>query len=216
VRPPPIAPSGAPIAAAQPAVTLSAETLTPEQVQGLVAQAEMLDQLDYFQVLRLSQTASPADVKKAFYRESRTFHPDRFFHLPPSSAKQAINSIYKRITEAYSVLREDVKRAKYLADITGPERVSKLRYTEATETELKAEAKKAQDEVYGTNPKARQFYKTALADLAKGALQAAERNLKSALTFEPSNSNFKEKLAEVQNRIEAERRGGEKDAFRIK
>jgi hypothetical protein len=34
--------------------------------------AAALDQLDYFAVLKLPQTATPAEIKAAYYRESRT------------------------------------------------------------------------------------------------------------------------------------------------
>ncbi len=191
------------------------EALSPQQAQAISQLLKAMDGMDYFQVLQLTQAATPGDIKKAFYRESRVFHPDRFFHLPEGPARVDLGHISKRITEAYYVLRDDQKRVKYLADVQGPERARRLRYTEATEAELKAEAKKQTDEVFGTNPKARNFYKSALQDIEKGNWVVAERNLKSAITFEPSNATFKEKLAEVQKRAE-EARKGSGDSYKIK
>lgn len=169
--------------------------------------AQQLNTLDYFQTLGLAQTASPGDIKKAFYRESRTYHPDRFFHLAESQEKSDIGSVYRRVTEAYYVLRDDAKRKKYLSDLAGADRNAKLRYTDATESELKAEARKTVEEEFGTNPKARPFFKTALAELEKGNLPAAQTALKMGLTYEPGNARFKEKLVEVQKKIEDARRG---------
>jgi hypothetical protein len=85
-----------------------------------------------------------------------------------------------------------------VADLAGPERASKLRFTEASEAETKAASRREQEEQIGSTPKGRQFYQTAVNDLEAGRLPSAERNLKMALTFEPSNARYKEKLLEVQ------------------
>jgi DnaJ-domain-containing protein 1 len=174
-----------------------------------------LDSADYFEVLGVGTAASTAEIKRAFHQMSRLYHPDRFFQETDAELKRHVGTLYKRMTEAYYVLKDDVRRQKYAVDIGGAERAKKLRYTEATEAELKAEVQKKSEEVYGSNPKARQFYKTALADIEKENWQNAERNLKSALTFEMSNANFKGKLLEVQAKLEAIRKASS-DGFKIK
>ena len=183
------------------------EEINAQQAEVLRKMASELGTIDYFQSLGLVQTATPGDIKKAFYKESRTYHPDRFFHLPDSQVKTDIGSIYKRITEAYYVLRDDTKRKKYVADMASADRGKKLRYTEATESELKAETRKTVEEEYGTHPKARPFFKTALAEIEKGNMPAAVSALKMGLTYEPGNTRFKEKLVELQAKIEEARRG---------
>src|SRR5205085_5031288 len=97
------------------------------------ALAQILDELDYFQILKVGQNASPSEIKAAYYRESRAYHPDRFFQMDASEFKDAVGRIYKRINEAYVCLRDDVKRTKYLGDVIGPERQKKLRFVEASE-----------------------------------------------------------------------------------
>ena len=190
--------------------------ISPQQERALKALADSLDGLDYFQVLQIPVEANPGDIKKAFYRWSRCYHPDRFFHLQAGEAREHITAIYKRITEAYYFLRDDVKRRKYVADVQSPERAQKLRFTEASEVETKAEQKKAVEEQYGNTPKGREFFKLALADIEKANWQSAERNLKSALMYESGNAKFKEKLEEVkQKAFEAARAAGS-TGFRIK
>jgi DnaJ-class molecular chaperone len=195
--------------------TGAVEQVTDAQALGLASIARDLDALDYFQVLQVPQTALSADIKRAFYRESRVYHPDRFFHLEAEVPKEHIGRIYRRITEAYYVLRDDAKRRKYLADLASPERTSKLRYTEASEAELKSEAKKAQEDEFGTNPKARPFFKSALNDMVNQNWAAAERNLKLGLTYEPGNQKFKERLGEVQKKLDEHRRTSG-DSFKIR
>ena len=157
------------------------------------ALAQVLDELDYFQVLKVGQGANPNDIKSAYYRESRGYHPDRFYQLPNLDLKESIGRIYKRINEAYVCLRDDVKRAKYLADISGPDRQKKLRFVEASEQEMK----KDKEQEIGATPQGRKFYMAGLQDMAGQRFAAAERNFKMALTYEPNNANYKAKRDEA-------------------
>lgn len=214
--PPPVAPPPPVAVRSNPISSTGAiESLTPQQAAELRALAAGLHELDYFGVLCIQQNATPGEIKKAFYRESRTYHPDRFFHLPESQEKSDLGALYRRITESYYVLRDDAKRKKYLADLAGAERSTKLRYTEATEAELKAEARKTVEEEFGNNPKSRPFFKSALADIEKQNWVSAERNLKMGLTYDRDNARFKEQLTLVQAKIEEHRRSNS-EAFKIK
>lgn len=167
----------------------------------MAALLDAFHEVDYFQVLRLGYDASPGDIKKAFYRESRIYHPDRFFHLSDQQVKGDIGHVYKRITEAYYFLRDDDKRKKYLGDIASADRKAKLRFTEASEAETREQKKKEQEEQIGMHPKGRQFYATGVSELERSNFGAAERALKMALTYEPSNAKYKEKLLEVQSKM---------------
>lgn len=216
----PVTSVGVPIArptAARPALRAAApaaakaghelpEGLDMAQLQDLSERASSLNRLDYFELLRLPHTASPAEIKQAFYRESRTFHPDRFFQVSNPTLKAHVHELYKRLAEGYGVLRDDRRRHQYLSDIQGPDRARKLRFTEASEAENKAAVKRQSEEQIGTTPRGRQFFLSAQADETAGRLPSAERNLKMALTFEPQNERYKERLRAVQDAIEAERR----------
>ena len=158
----------------------------------------VLDQLDYFEVMGLESTASPADIKRAFHHQSRTYHPDRFFQSPDAALRERVHAVYKRVTEAYFVLRDDARRKKYLADISGPDRLQKLRFDELAEAETKAAVKKEVAEQIGTHPKGRQFFQVGAADLEAGRLASAERNIKLALTYEPTNPLYLQKLEEAR------------------
>lgn len=158
------------------------------------AVASILDTLDYFQVLKIGPQADAAEVRAAFHRESRRFHPDRVYHLQDAALKANVHRIYKRVTEAYATLRDDERRRKYAADVSGPDRARKLRYTEESE----AERKRAREEEIGTTPNGRRFYLAGVAALEAGAIADALRNLKAALVYEPQNPRYREKAAEAQ------------------
>jgi curved DNA-binding protein CbpA len=176
--------------------------------------AASLDQLDYFGVLKVPQGAGLAEIKAAYYRESRTYHPDRFAAYPDPVVRDLVGKIYRRVNEAYTVLRDDRKRAKYVQDIGGPERARKLRFTEADEAQVKEAQKKKIEEQLGQTPNGRKFYAAALVEIEAQRWEPAQRALKSALMYEPGNAKFKEQLALVEKEIEKGRTKG--DQFRIK
>src|SRR5512133_3900120 len=175
--------------------------------------AAALDQLDYFGVLKLPQGAGHAEIKAAYYRESRAYHPDRFAAYPDAEFRELVGRIYRRVNEAYTVLRDDKRRAKYLQDIGGPDRARKLRFTEADEAEVKEEEKKKIEEQFGQTPNGRKLYATALLEIQAQRWDAAQRALKSALMYEPANAKFKEQLAAVERELEKTRPKGD---YRIK
>jgi curved DNA-binding protein CbpA len=56
-----------------------------EFIMEVEQRAAALDALDYFEVLRIPPTAGAAEVKAAYHRESRAYHPDRYAALPSPS-----------------------------------------------------------------------------------------------------------------------------------
>ena len=211
---------------AKPSVVLPISSAPGPRAAGPVdaaAQGAQLDALlaametqDYFQILKVEKSANPMEIKRAFYRGSRDYHPDRYYQLADPWLKEKIIRVYKRMTEAYYVLRDDAKRDRYIADIEGPDRAKRLRFTEVAETETKIAAKKQAEEQIGTTPKGRQFYTAGLAEMEAQRWSAAERSLKMAVTYEPSNARYKEKLAEVQRKTYEEMKQKGETTFKIK
>ncbi len=187
--------------------------MDPQFITEVQTLSAVLDQLDYFGVLKVPQTASPPEIKAAYYRESRAFHPDRFAALPDPMLRELIAHIYRRINEAWTVLRDDKKRLKYLADVTGPDRAKKLRFTEADEVQVKEEQKRKVEEQFGQTPNGRKFFHAAMIEVNAKRWDKAESALKSALMYEPANAKFKEQLAAVQSELEKTRPKGD---YRIK
>ena len=62
---------------------------------------------DYYQTLGISKYASEAEVKKAFRRLAHQFHPDK--NPDNKSAEES----FKKINEAYEVLKDPKKKAAY-------------------------------------------------------------------------------------------------------
>lgn len=156
------------------------------------ALGSIIDELSYYQLLKLEVGANVGQVKRAYHAASRSFHPDANRHLPPELF-QAVERIAKRVAEAYSVLRDPQRRSAYDRRIQGGQGM-RMQLNEA-----RAEAdRRSAEERLGQTPQGRQYYSLALADLARGNHVAAVRNIQTALTFEPGNAGFKQKLEETR------------------
>ncbi|MFZ4598592.1 MAG: DnaJ C-terminal domain-containing protein [Terrimicrobiaceae bacterium] len=68
---------------------------------------------DYYQTLEVPKTAAPEEIKKAFRKLARKFHPDT------AKDKKVAEEKFKEINEAYEVLGDPEKRKKY--DEFGPD-----------------------------------------------------------------------------------------------
>ena len=62
---------------------------------------------DYYEVLGIDRSASEAELKRAFKKLARTYHPD----VNPGDARA--EERFKEISEAYAVLSDPEKRRKY-------------------------------------------------------------------------------------------------------
>ncbi len=153
--------------------------------------AEAIDDLDYYQILKVSPTANASEIKQAYYNETRIFHPDNFVNITDPEIKQAIMKISKLITEAYIVLRDFDKRKRYDAQLLMQGGDRKIRYVED-------EAVQEQKEDI-VSPQAKKLYLQAISELKQNKLQDALKNLKLALAFEPNSKTIKGKIEEIQS-----------------
>jgi DnaJ-class molecular chaperone len=139
--------------------------------------------------------AGAGEVKRAYHNSSRTFHPDANRHLD-GELRSASNVIAKRITEAYAVLRDPRRRQAYDRNLDSGAAPRMQLASAAAEADRRSAQERG-----GRTPQGRQFFKLAEADIARGNWAAAARNLQTALTFEPGNALFKERLAQAKQAL---------------
>src|SRR4030042_703922 len=66
-----------------------------------------MDYRDYYKVLGVEKKASQDDIKKAYRKLARKYHPDA------NPNNKAAEEKFKEIGEAYEVLQDPDKRSKY-------------------------------------------------------------------------------------------------------
>lgn len=161
---------------------------TPEQLEQIAKAAAMLDRMDYYQVLKLQVGASPKEIKLAFFRQSKTWHPDRFFRRVPEKTYRDVMNVYKRISEAYAILRDPQVKRVYDQRITGPNRAQHLRYDRVKEEQ--AERAKKDEDIARTDM-GRKYAKMAFQAMKGRNFAGAEINFKLAIAAEPDNAPLK-------------------------
>ena len=166
--------------------------LAPAELRAL---AKVLDELDYYELLEAQRGVSGPALREAYHAASRRFHPDANRHLEPE-LRGAVERIAKRVTEAYSVLRDPRRRKLYDERLASGSAERRLQLVESAA----AASQRSREEREGRTPQGRRFFAQATADLARGDGAGAIRNLQMALTFEPGNPVFKEKLDSLRGR----------------
>ncbi len=67
----------------------------------------MAEKRDYYEVLGVSKTATPEEIKKAYRKMAIKYHPDK------NPGDKAAEEKFKEAAEAYDVLSDEKKRQKY-------------------------------------------------------------------------------------------------------
>lgn len=78
---------------------------TPTDGWGMKQEA-MADKRDYYEVLGLGRSASNDDIRRAYRKQARQYHPD-------VNREAGAEDRFKEINEAYEVLADDQRRAAY-------------------------------------------------------------------------------------------------------
>ncbi len=85
---------------------------------------------DYYAILEVSPSASPAEIKRSYRRLVRKYHPD--LH------KDALDLHIKRLNEAYNVVGDRTKRAAY--DAQRQEEARRAAYEAAAKEALRRQS----------------------------------------------------------------------------
>lgn len=72
---------------------------------------------DYFALLGVSRTADKRELKRAYFRLSKEFHPDRHYKQNLGTFGPLLNIIFENATLAFQELSDDEKRAAHVATL---------------------------------------------------------------------------------------------------
>ncbi len=71
---------------------------------------------DLFTILGVDRGAGSTEIKKAYYGLTKRFHPDRYYGKSLGSFRERIEYIFKRFTEAQTILCDPARRQAYFAE----------------------------------------------------------------------------------------------------
>ncbi len=163
--------------------------------------SDRLDELDYYDLLQVDESASADDVRRAFHGFAGKFHPDRFAGAPQEKAQRAL-TIYRRGAEAYRVLSDWELRQRYDRQrARGKLRFDPEDTTTPSTIPPSVPSSTASGPIQVRSHKARPFAQKAWEACKKMDWPTARLNFKLAIQHEPGNALLEIRLAEVERKI---------------
>lgn len=183
---------------------------------------DFLDRLrkaeSYYDLLGVDESASPEQLKSAYYDLARRYHPDRFRKSEPALVGR-IESAFARLTQAYDTLSDDGLRAGYNAKLQARRKAQQLASpkptTSAPATPTPAEPSAANVDSAPVEPglspaaRAENDFKEGFAALEQGQRSVAAGLFASAARLAPNEPRYRAYYGQVLAAQENTRRAAE-------
>ncbi len=178
------------------------------------------DAESYYEILDVPIKANLAEIKIAYFRLAKQFHPDRYHQEVNTEIQGRVQNAFTEITRAYETLKDDSAREvydfklrKYLESVKSlqPSYTTPMKVDESDKAreEFEKGFKYLMDNDYGEallflaraaqmapdNARYRAYYGKVLAD-DETQRHRAESELQMAVKLDPNNSTFRLMLAE--------------------
>jgi curved DNA-binding protein CbpA len=79
---------------------------------------EKLPFTNYYDILGVTKWSSSNEIKRAYYKKAREFHPDRHFYLTSYTLKDKLNKLFSHLTLAYKTLSDPKMQKEYDQDLS--------------------------------------------------------------------------------------------------
>ncbi len=78
----------------------------------------LLKDVDLFQLLGIDPTEDLKEIRRAYFRRSKEFHPDRYFNRRSGPYKEKLKQIFTTVSNAYRMLENTDRRQGYLLRVS--------------------------------------------------------------------------------------------------
>mgnify|MGYP002631301871 CR=1 FL=1 len=174
---------------------------------------DLLDELDYYQLLGLERDADPAEVEPAFRAQSRILHPDRLARLGDAQLTRQATAIYRTVNEAYRCLKEPESRVQYDQELAQ----GQIRISDSGRSDAKAAGEASADpEKAARTEKGGKYWRLALQQWRDEDYQGCVMNIQFALNFEGDNEVFTEWLDKAQKAATDKAKTKEKNPYKLR
>jgi curved DNA-binding protein CbpA len=170
---------------------------------------------DHFALLGLKPGAPAEDVKQAFVDFALRYHPDRYAGMNLGSFRARIERIFRRVSEAHSVLSNTDKREAYLKAHPrlrgGPEPSSPAELVDDTplagdeERRAERQARLTRHPYLARTHRLTELMTRAKAAIARGDFEQAYAALNQVVNLDPKNREAAAMLAEVRRKHDEQR-----------
>jgi tetratricopeptide (TPR) repeat protein len=103
---------------------------------------DRMDRQDLYELLGVGRSATPQEIKKAYFSLAMRYHPDRHFSADMSVMKEKLEALFDAIHDAYTTLADPEKRAQFDRDLArgAPKRRTERARAEQPDNRALAEA----------------------------------------------------------------------------
>lgn len=182
--------------------------VTWDERQRILSFYDRLEKDTYYELLGIPRDAPQKEIKAAYFTLSREYHPDRFFRRDIGDFRWRLESIFKKLTEAYQVLYNPQTREDYNKTIPAEQKhFEQVRQEQGPAPPTPKEAEVPQ-EIQEKVEKAREFFDAGLKDSLEKKYASAAANFKLAMVYDPFNDKYKKHYEEAHGivvRTEIER-----------
>jgi curved DNA-binding protein CbpA len=166
------------------------------------------EKIGFYGILGINEKSTQDEIKKAYYRAVKEFHPDEHPNLKSSELRDKLHAIFTFVTRAYKTLSDPEKKMEYdSAQIsqtertsTGPER-AKAKFQEAVNTFKKGNYPEAADlfkqAAFLDSSVSKHHYFHGIALKKLGKLKDAGWNIQKALGIDPANAGYMAELGHI-------------------
>jgi curved DNA-binding protein CbpA len=187
----------------------------------------------YHEILGVAANADVKDIKRAYFRLSREYHPDRYFRRNTGVFGPRLDRIFKKIAEAYELLSDPNTRAEIerslasmpaqpadAAASSGEYRNTAQGSSERVGPEPRGYRKPSRMEnlerlrsrfappkklIAERRVKANQLFQAARVSAHQKRFLEAAAGIRLAIAFDPWNDEYKKGFAEIQGQVQAAR-----------
>ena len=181
-------------------------------VQRRILEFEASLGLPYHELLAVPKGSEPKVVKRAYFKLSKEFHPDRYFRRKVGSHGARLEKIFKKVLEAHEMLSdpelcqvENLTEQEPVAEPVAPALAATESVEKAVSTKPKALTKLErlrqrmpfkidQAAIDARREKAQEIFRAAESSQRAGRLLEAEASIRIAISFDPARAEFKEAL----------------------
>jgi curved DNA-binding protein CbpA len=184
----------------------------PVELQQRILDFELHLDRPYHEILGVARDADDRSIKRAYFRLSRDFHPDRYFRKQIGGFEPRLDRIFKKVALAYELLRDPATRAElersYAAlppqpesPAPGPQPAPQKLGKQEWLARMRRQFRIPEELLVERRFKARQFGEAARVALHQRRWNEAASCIRLAIAFDPWADAYKECFAEIQAEV---------------